>query len=425
KVTGTHGGAGNKQEVPDVPKYDSESKEESWTFSQGDDDTDDESDMNDDSEATESDDDGDDLTYPNLSTVYTSPDYQPTDEEENQENVDKVKEGEEEKEEEECNNKALLPQQTWFSVAAETPSSTTTIPQPPILNLQPLQQTPDPTTTTIPTTTSPYIPTFASVFQFDQRVSALETELSALKQTNQFTADVSLIFGIIDQYLASKAIIKEQVQEQVSMIMPQIEKYVADSLGAEVMVRSTNQPQTSYAVAASLLEFELKKILIDKMETNKSIARPDIQKDLYKALVESYNSDKDIISTYGDVVTLKRGRDDQDKDEDPFAGSNLWSNKRRLGKEAELSKEPTHKESKSTSSSKGASRSQPKSSGKTVYAEEREQKVDDLEDQAHQEFNTGNDNDVSQWNPSSSPTPDREWHQTKTVDNRLPQPCCM
>ncbi|GKG62970.1 hypothetical protein Tco_0638617, partial [Tanacetum coccineum] len=51
------------------------------------------------------------------------------------------------------------------------------------------------------------------------------------------------------------------------------------------------------------------------------INRSDIQKNLYNVLVEAYNSDKDIITSYGDVVTLKRGRDDQDKDEDPSAGS--------------------------------------------------------------------------------------------------------
>ncbi|GKB18697.1 hypothetical protein Tco_0852620 [Tanacetum coccineum] len=127
------------------------------------------------------------------------------------------------------------------------------------------------------------------------------------------------------------------------------------------------------------------------MEENKSINRSDIQKNLYNALVESYNSKKDIISSYGDVVTLKRGRDDQDKDEDPSAGSNRGSKRRRSGKEAELSKEPTHKESKSISSSKGVSRSHPKSSGKSAQAEEHGQKVDDLEEQSHQKFNTGND----------------------------------
>ncbi|GJV73942.1 hypothetical protein Tco_1493937, partial [Tanacetum coccineum] len=77
--------------------------------------------------------------------------------------------------------------------------------------------------------------------------------------------------------------------------------------------------------------------------------------------------------------------------EDPSTGSNQGSKRRRSGKEVESSEEPTYKESKSTSSSKGTSRSQPKSSGKSAHAEEHGQKVDDLKDQSHQEFNTGND----------------------------------
>ncbi|GJY68853.1 hypothetical protein Tco_0471835 [Tanacetum coccineum] len=98
-------------------------------------------------------------------------------------------------------------------------------------------------------------------------------------------------------------IIKEQVQYQVSKIMPHIEKYVTKTLEGEVLVRSTNQPQTSYAVGASLSEHELKKILIDKMESNKSKTRSDIQRNLYNVLVEAYNSDKDILTSKGDGLS--------------------------------------------------------------------------------------------------------------------------
>ncbi|GJU36241.1 hypothetical protein Tco_1184595 [Tanacetum coccineum] len=140
--------------------------------------------------------------------------------------------------------------------------------------------------------------------------------MSELKQTNQFTEAVSSIPGIVDNYLASKmkhevnvaiqlqsnklreeaqaeneefinqidsnikAIIKDQVKAQVkaqvSKILPKVEKFVTESLGAEVLARSSNQPQTSYAAAASLSEFELKKILIDKIDENKSMNRSDI-----------------------------------------------------------------------------------------------------------------------------------------------------
>ncbi|GKF23087.1 hypothetical protein Tco_0075409, partial [Tanacetum coccineum] len=180
-----------------------------------------------------------------------------------------------------------------------------------------------------------------------------------------FTKALSSFPGIVDKYLASKVkdtvdvavqlksdklreeaqaknqdfinsldsnmkrIIKEQVKAQTSKIMTKVKKYVTETLGAEVLVRSTNQPQTSYAVASSLSELELKKILMDKMEENNSINRSNVQKNLYRALLEAYNSDKDLLSSYGEVVTLKRGCDDQDKDEEPSAGSNRGSKRRR------------------------------------------------------------------------------------------------
>nr|GFD10392.1 hypothetical protein [Tanacetum cinerariifolium] len=77
----------------------------------------------------------------------------------------------------------------------------------------------------------------------------------------------------------------------------------------------------------------------------------------------------DILSTYGDVVTLKRGRDDQDKHEDPSAGSNRGMKRRKSSKDVEPSKGSKSKESKSSRSSKGT-QSQPKSSGKSTQAKE-------------------------------------------------------
>nr|GEU77233.1 hypothetical protein [Tanacetum cinerariifolium] len=115
---------------------------------------------------------------------------------------------------------------------------------------------------------------------------------------------------------------KEQVKVQVFKILQKIEKTMNEQLEAEVLTLSSNSSKTSYAVAVDLSEMELKKILIEKIEGNKSIHRSDEQKNLYKALVEAYESDKIILDTYGDIVTLKRRRDDDaDKDEEPSAGS--------------------------------------------------------------------------------------------------------
>ncbi|GKD21136.1 hypothetical protein Tco_1222839 [Tanacetum coccineum] len=185
--------------------------------------------------------------------------------------------------------------------------------------------------------------------------------------------------------------IKDQVKTQTSKIKSKVEKYVTEYLGAEVLIRSTNQPQTTYEIASSLSELELKRILMDKMEENKSI---------YNALVKAYNMNKDLLSSYGDVIILPRTSNDKDKDEEPSVGSNQGTKRRRSCKEVESSKEPTHKENRTTSYSKGASRSQPT----------------DLNETTHLEFIIGDDDvipareaqDERQWHPPTSPTPDRE-----------------
>nr|GFB97940.1 hypothetical protein [Tanacetum cinerariifolium] len=78
-------------------------------------------------------------------------------------------------------------------------------------------------------------------------------------------------------------------------------------------------------VAADLTEMELKKILIEKMEGNKSIQRSDEQRNLYKALVDAYEADKTILDSYGQTAILKRRREDDDDQEGPFAGSDRGS----------------------------------------------------------------------------------------------------
>nr|GEW79978.1 reverse transcriptase domain-containing protein [Tanacetum cinerariifolium] len=98
-----------------------------------------------------------------------------------------------------------------------------------------------------------------------------------------------------------------------------------------------NVPSSSFR---NLYELELKKILIDKMESNKSIYISDEQKNLYKALVNASECNKLILDTYRETVTLKRHRDDEDKDEDPSAGSNRGCKRRRARKEQESTSVP-------------------------------------------------------------------------------------
>nr|GFB46266.1 hypothetical protein [Tanacetum cinerariifolium] len=59
-------------------------------------------------------------------------------------------------------------------------------------------------------------------------------------------------------------------------------------------------------------------------------------RNLYKDLVEAYGSNKIILDTYGDTVTLKRSRDDDaDKDEELSARSDRGSKRSREGNEPE------------------------------------------------------------------------------------------
>nr|GFB84661.1 hypothetical protein [Tanacetum cinerariifolium] len=183
---------------------------------------------------------------------------------------------------------------------------------------------------------------------YRDRLKSLETTFSEYRQTNPFVDAVSAIPGIVSQFINQqmteavqeavqiqtdrlqysfqrendeflriiddnmKKIIKEQVksqvQAQVTRILPRIEESMNAQLKAEVLTRSSHSSRTSYAIAADLLEMELKKILIDKMEGNKSIQQSDEQQNLYQALVEAYDADKTILDTYGESTILKRRR---------------------------------------------------------------------------------------------------------------------
>ncbi|GJZ22425.1 hypothetical protein Tco_0559464 [Tanacetum coccineum] len=157
-----------------------------------------------------------------------------------------------------------------------------------------LQQPPILTPATTPSSSLQNLPDFASLFGFDNRLKSLEDNFSEFKQTNQYAEALSSILGI--------------------------------------------EAKTSYAVAANLSELELKKILIDKMEGNKSINRCGVQRQLYKALVDAYEAYKILLHTYGDMVIIKRPRDRADDDQEPFAGIDWGSKRRRSGKDPESTK---------------------------------------------------------------------------------------
>nr|GFA32839.1 hypothetical protein [Tanacetum cinerariifolium] len=172
--------------------------------------------------------------------------------------------------------------------------------------------------TTIPSEVLQNLLTFDSVFHFEDRLKSLEANFSEYIQTNPFMKP-SLTFRtdwLRDSYQRENDEFLRTIDENMKRIIKE-------------------------QVKADLSEMELKKILIEKMEGNKSIQRSDEKRNLYKALVEAYEADKIIFDTYEETVTLKRRRDDEsDKDEGPFAGSDRGSKRRREGKEPESASVP-------------------------------------------------------------------------------------
>nr|GEV39312.1 hypothetical protein [Tanacetum cinerariifolium] len=227
-------------------------------------------------------------------------------------------------------------------------------------------------------------PNFGSLFRFDDRLRSLEENFFEFRQTNQFDGasdrlrdkaqrENAEFLRTVDENI--KKIIKEQVKEQVkvqvSKILPRIEHAMNEQLEAEVLTRSSHSSRTSYIVVVDLSEMELKKIFIEEMKGNKSIQRSDEQRNLYKALVDAYESDKIILDTYEETVTLKRRRDDDaDKDEEPSARPDQGSKRRREGKEPESASAPTETATRSAGRSTQGSRSRQASASESAFAEE-------------------------------------------------------
>ncbi|GKF86379.1 hypothetical protein Tco_0254206, partial [Tanacetum coccineum] len=124
------------------------------------------------------------------------------------------------------------------------------------------------------------------------------------------------------------------------------------------------------------------------MEANKSISRSDIQRQLYKALVDAYEADKILLDTYGDTVTLKRPRDGADDDQEPSAGTDRVSKRRRSGKDPESTSAPREKIITIAGKTTISSKTHKQFASQSAPVEETRQSTDVFEAPAHQVFET-------------------------------------
>ncbi|GKF33015.1 hypothetical protein Tco_0106215, partial [Tanacetum coccineum] len=211
-----------------------------------------------------------------------------------------------------------------------SPIYSTIIPQSlPSFTPPPQQSISTPPTTIEATNPQSALPDFASVFQFNNRVTTLEKEVVKLKKDDHLKTQVT---ALVDEHLDARlGATKDEFMNFLSASLT--ERITKQLLDHAILAKESSQPQYSYEVAATLTEFELKKILIDKIDKNK------------------------------------------DKDEDPSAGSDRGLKKKKTSKDAKPTTVPKTKDSK-YGSSKGA-KSQSKSFGKSVQSEELEFEVAD------------------------------------------------
>ncbi|GJU10868.1 hypothetical protein Tco_1133264 [Tanacetum coccineum] len=270
----------------------------------------------------------------------------------------------------------------------------TTIPQ----SLQtftppPLVSTPTPPPTTKATNPLTTLPDFASVLKFNERIITLEKEVAELKKDPLHTQVTTLVDEHLDTRLGetrdefmkflSESLttrIKEQVKDQLPQILPKevsnfaplmIEELIKESCDEVTIAKVSSQPHSTFEAASTLTEFELKKILLDKIEK-------------------------------------KQSRKDKNKDEDPSAGSDRGLKKRNLSKDAKPTNGPKKKDS--TSGSSKGTKSQPKSSGKSIQSEEPVFKVAYSYMPQDQEGNLGgNENE-----PMNETASRRDWFKKPT-----------
>nr|GEX13160.1 hypothetical protein [Tanacetum cinerariifolium] len=194
--------------------------------------------------------------------------------------------------------------------------------------------------TPIPSEVLQNLPTFDSVFRFNERLKSLEASFSETPEDSEDDGN-----GEVDQGL--------RVSEEQRLI----EEEKADELYQD-------------------------------MEGNKSIQRSDEQQNLYKALVDAYEADKTILESYGDTAIMKRRRGDDDDQEGPFAGSDRGSKRRKEGGEPESASTPSEPATRSTSRSTTGTQSRQMSASESAFTEEPVQTTCQMDEPSHPVFET-------------------------------------
>ncbi|GJU93096.1 hypothetical protein Tco_1317852 [Tanacetum coccineum] len=191
---------------------------------------------------------------------------------------------------------------------------------------------------------------------------------------------VSSIPGIVDAYLANKMheavktavhLQSERLRDEAQAESADLLNKLADNIKKIIKDQVKEIVKLHPKILTKLRILSINNSNFSEVEKVKNWRRKrsDEQKNLYKALVDAYKSDKLVLDTYGETVSLKRRQDEEDKDEEPSAGSNWGSKRIRTGKEPESTSAPKEKTSKTIGKSTEGSKSHQKSADESAQAE--------------------------------------------------------
>ncbi|GKD03990.1 hypothetical protein Tco_1178964 [Tanacetum coccineum] len=260
-------------------------------------------------------------------------------------------------------------------------------------NLQ--QSTPIPTTTTQGTTSTTVVPNSKTLSAIYQRLSDMENKVKTLRNIDYSSAIratvKSKVLIVVKEYLGTSLddafhkalqrhttkLVKEQsfIADVTDVLQqqPKPQKSAAD-INKIKIEQARKQQEPKYTIVSSdvdaLRKFDRKRTLFETMTKTKSFERNSKHKALYHALIESILEDEDAMKK-GVADKLKKRKPDDDIDEVPPAGPDQGLKRKKTCKETKPSKK-----AKSTGTSKGTTK---------------------------------------------PPTPDPEWNEGKSVENKPTQ----
>ncbi|GJY54590.1 hypothetical protein Tco_0446254, partial [Tanacetum coccineum] len=212
---------------------------------------------------------------------------------------------------------------------------------------------------TVPETVIPETATAHTTIVPPTIVSTLETELSQLKQVDHFTQLLESVKSqlptMVDDLLSTRIRyatrtalqshtkeFEKKTQENRKLYIDVVKKSVKDIIKDEVksllpQILPKEVSDFANPVIQSTITESLKNVVLAKssLEKSKSYRASEDHRNLYDALIKSYQLDKDLFDSYGKAYSLKRNHEDKDKDEDPPTGPNQCLKKRKTSKDVE------------------------------------------------------------------------------------------